>query len=817
MTTTFRRILTYCALVSGLMLTAANAAAVPSAGLEFDRLIGKTKASMQVDPRAAIATGKQAEALAVEERDLHKRQLMRATANWLIGEAYLRIDEIDQAEPLIRSSLSVASKLAPMSLIQADLFLSLGGIATERGDVASALSDYQQAHQIYRRLGETRGQTKALIQIASLHYLGNDWRGALRYHAEALEAYDADPGLSFSIHNGRGNALKELGNTSQAKLEFALAKQLAEGMKSPFLSATVLNNVARMELSIGNLKQADVAIAESIRTTGGDTPPEFRNQQLALAAEAAYQHHEYARAATLIEQAFQGVDLTATTLADREAHRTAYLTYQKLHRDDLALVHLRALKRLDDDATTLARSTSAALMGARFDFANQALKIANLKAEDAQKSAAFERSRAQTERWVFMGAAVATMIVIAMLLFALRTSRRARANVQAANDDLAVTNSALGKALAAKTEFLATTSHEIRTPLNGILGMTQVMLVDRSLAPGTRDRLSIVHEAGVTMKALVDDILDVAKMETGNLTVEDSAFDLRAMIVAASELWEAQARAKGLDFVRDLDACPGQVRGDGARVRQVLFNLLSNAIKFTPDGHVGIAVSRMPDGRCRLAVTDSGIGIAPDKIDTIFESFRQADTSTTRRFGGTGLGLTISRNLARAMGGDVHVDSVEGKGTRFSVDLALPPVEAAGSIGCGEDDAAVDLLIVDPNPIARAMLKSLLAPLHPCIVMTDTIENAIDQTTRRDVRKLLVEGSALDRGAIVDELTQLISATRAPVTLLWPAAETAPIPALENIGLDDIILKPIAGTMLVQRLAESRGSPVSAPLVSQAA
>ena len=520
---------------------------------------------------------------------------------------------------------------------------------------------------------------------------------------------------------------------------------------------------------------------------------------------------------TLIEQAFQGVDLTATTLADREAHRTAYLTYQKLHRDDLALMHLRALKRLDDDATTLARSTSAALMGARFDFANQALKIANLKAEDAQKSAAFERSRAQTERWVFMGAAVATMIVIAMLLFALRTSRRARANVQAANDDLAVTNSALGKALAAKTEFLATTSHEIRTPLNGILGMTQVMLVDRSLAPGTRDRLSIVHEAGVTMKALVDDILDVAKMETGNLTVEDSAFDLRAMIVAASELWEAQARAKGLDFVRDLDACPGQVRGDGARVRQVLFNLLSNAIKFTADGHVGIAVSRMPDGRCRLDVTDSGIGIAPDKIDSIFESFRQADTSTTRRFGGTGLGLTISRNLARAMGGDVHVDSVEGKGTRFSVDLALPPVESAGSIGCGEDGAAVDLLIVDPNPIARAMLKSLLAPLHPCIVMTDTIENAIVQATRRDVRKLLVEGSAIDREAIVDELTQLISATRVPVTLLWPGTETTTLPALEALGLDDIILKPVSGTTLVQRLAESRGSPVSAPLVSQAA
>ena len=742
---------------------------------------------------------------------------MLATSQWLIGEAHLRLDEFQQAIPLIDAAMRTVEKYRPGSKLDGDILLSMGGIRSEQGKVAEALAYDQRAHWIFHRIGERRSETRSLVQIAILYYGANDWSSSLRYFTDALETNDVDPGIAASMHNGRGNALKELKRYTEAQTEFDKALAIARTMNSPLLEATVLRNIGRLALDVGDLPRADRAISQSFRATVEDAPPEVQKQQWALEAQAAYQHGNYGHAVDLIGAIFGNTDLTATTLADRDAHRTAYLTYQKLHRDDLALMHLRALKRLDDDATTLARSTSAALMGARFDFANQALKIANLKAEDAQKSAAFERSRAQTERWVFISAAVATMIVIAMLLFALRTSRRARANVQAANDDLAVTNSALGKALAAKTEFLATTSHEIRTPLNGILGMTQVMLVDRSLAPGTRDRLSIVHEAGVTMKALVDDILDVAKMETGNLTVEDSAFDLRAMIVAASELWEAQARAKGLDFVRDLDACPGQVRGDGARVRQVLFNLLSNAIKFTADGHVGIAVSRVPDGRCRLDVTDSGIGIAPDKIDSIFESFRQADTSTTRRFGGTGLGLTISRNLARAMGGDVHVDSVEGKGTRFSVDLALPPVESAGSIGCGEDGAAVDLLIVDPNPIARAMLKSLLAPLHPCIVMTDSIENAIDQAIRRDVRKLLVEGSAIDRGAIVDELSRLISATRVPVTLLWPGTETTTLPELEALGLDDIILKPVSGTTLVQRLAESRGSPVSAPLVSQAA
>lgn len=782
--------------------------------VKFDEMIAEARGKMLGNPRGAIAAASAAERVADELPESHRRQVMRATAQWLAGEAHLRIDETDDARPLIESAYRIAKEVDPNSQLFGDVLASLGGVMGEEGRVAQALQYYQQSYQVYRDIGDARSQSKALIQIAILYYGANDWTSSLKYFAQAIDTYDADQNLAFSIHNGRGNALKELHNERAARAEFGEALAIAQQMKSPLLEATVYNNLARMALETGDLGEADRAIAGSLDATGAGAPPEFRKQQWALAAQAAYQHGNYTRAAWLIERTFAGADLAETTLTDRDAHRTAYLVYQELGRDDLALAHLRAWKRLDDDATTLARSANAALMGARFDFANQALKIANLKADDAQKSAAFERSRAQTQRLVFMGAAFATVILMGMLLYALRTTRRSRERVQAANKDLAITNDALGKALAAKTEFLATTSHEIRTPLNGILGMTQVMLVDRTLDNATRDRLAVVHDAGTTMKALVDDILDVAKMETGNLTIEERPFDLKSMIMAASELWEAQAKAKGLDFARNLDECPKDVCGDGPRVRQILFNLLSNAIKFTKSGEVALAVSRATDGSVRLTVRDTGIGIEPDKIETIFESFKQADTGTTRQFGGTGLGLTISRNLARAMGGDVTATSVVGEGTEFAVTLPLPAISPGGEGGCDGVRVRHELAVVGGNPIARSMLKALVTPTLGVPLTLATLDDAIATQANDDIATLLIDGTDIAPDVLISALPRLACGGETRIALLWPEAESH---AAQGFETDLLILKPVTGAVLLQRLTDLLEKPSSRRVVSEAA
>jgi len=319
----------------------------------------------------------------------------------------------------------------------------------------------------------------------------------------------------------------------------------------------------------------------------------------------------------------------------------------------------------------MAASTNTALMAARFDDANKHAKIAKRKAKAAIQSAADEKSWAQQQRTVFAGIMLASLVGVAMLVYGLVTIRRSRNELRATNIDLAATNSALEKALAAKTEFLATTSHEIRTPLNGILGMTQVMLADKNLAPATRDRLTVVHGAGITMRALVDDILDVAKMETGNLTVEEVPLDLRETLGEVSRLWEGQAVARGIRFQVDLEECPVMIEGDAARLRQIVFNLLSNALKFTAEGMVTLGARETDDGRLRIAVSDTGIGIPADKLNVIFDSFKQVDAGTTRKFGGTGLGLAIVRDVAELYGGQVILGESDDLGGLL-VTLVLP-------------------------------------------------------------------------------------------------------------------------------------------------
>ena len=530
---------------------------------------------------------------------------------------------------------------------------------------------------------------------------------------------------------------------------------------------------------------------------------------LSAAAQLELQRGRIAEARVLIERSFAGVDLAKTTMPMREGHLTAYRIHRAVGNTNAALDHLEALKRLDDESTKLATQTSTALMGARFDFANQELRIARLKAEELRRSVVIEQDKARTQRLIFAGVAAAASVVLGLLSFALFTIRRSRDAVRVANSDLGVTNAALGKALAAKTEFLATTSHEIRTPLNGILGMTEVMLTDHALPETARERLRLVHGAGKTMRALVDDILDVAKIETGRLSLESEPYDLASVLRDAAMLWEDQVRAKGVVFAVDIDLPPARVLGDAGRVRQVVFNLLANAAKFTDSGAIELGAARAGGGIV-ISVRDSGVGIASEKLELIFESFAQADASTTRRFGGTGLGLSISRDLARAMGGDLVVTSSEGQGSVFTFHLpAIDHVEgdAASVAQIGRDV----LVIVDRNPIMRAMFRSLLAPHVGQVVLAGSMNEAIVAIDAHAPRAVLVDDGVLTSGT--DRLAIAAGAHGSIVTILRTPDVLTRTPSSFRA-----IEKPVTGSELIGAMFPNPdGGNDSGPLVSQAA
>ena len=279
---------------------------------------------------------------------------------------------------------------------------------------------------------------------------------------------------------------------------------------------------------------------------------------------------------------------------------------------------------------------------------------------------------------------------------------------------------ALHKALAeaeaanrAKSEFLTNMSHEIRTPLNGVLGMVQVMLADE-LSPNQKDHLRVIRRSGETLLSILNDLLDIARIEAHAIESESIDFDVEHAVRNAVAPFLPLAETKGLAVhVIAEEAAEGLFRGDGARFRRVIQNLISNAVKFTDAGRIDVLVSNNGDG-IRVVVADTGIGIEPDQTSLIFEAFAQVDPSLTRRHGGAGLGLSICRTLTDQMGGSISVESTTGQGARFILDLpfarALPVEISADLPEPMEVEFTPRVLAAEDNAVNQHVLKTL--PRH---------------------------------------------------------------------------------------------------------
>lgn len=380
----------------------------------------------------------------------------------------------------------------------------------------------------------------------------------------------------------------------------------------------------------------------------------------------------------------------------------------------------------------------------------------------------------------------------------------------------------------AKSRFLANMSHEIRTPMNGILGMAELLLVS-GLDSRRQHMVEIVQHSGLSMLAVVNNILDFSRIEAGKMELETIPIELRALCEEELVLFEAMAANKSIalnaEFAADL---PMWVLGDPQRLRQVLSNLIANALKFTEIGHVLLRVSRESDGFLLFEVRDSGIGIAPEAIGGLFSAFTQADASTTRRFGGSGLGLMITRQLVELMGGEVRVQSEPGVGSVFKVYLPLPSTEAGVAVSLRElrahtqvpESGAKCVLVVEDNPVnlelALAMLEALGYDTKSC----EHGRAALSSMLERDFDLILMDCQMPEMDGLEatqrwrDIERQQGRKRQVPIIALTADITEANRDRCRNVGMSDYLIKPYSLSQLEDALrrwldASSGHAPVA--------
>jgi signal transduction histidine kinase/CheY-like chemotaxis protein/HPt (histidine-containing phosphotransfer) domain-containing protein/Tfp pilus assembly protein PilF len=692
----------------------------------------------------------------------------------LKGWCYWQQGYYDEGEAILNDAMIIAREINNRPL-EARVLNNYGGMYRDRGDLADALNYFEKALAINEKLGDEVTQSVNLANIAYINYDLNDYENALEFALRCLPIFKEanDTYRLNSLYHILGNIYFKQEESAEALRYFEENLSLSE--PDTVMEALAISGLGKVYYKMNDFDNARKYLTDALQRCKVLDNAEGQIICNYYIGRLLMDEGDNRNGLKYMESAFEMAVEYERKHDVMSIHEGLSMLYDKMGNIPLAFYHLKAYEKLKEE---IFKQTT-------FN------KLRNLQTRQQIELAQKEKEVAE------------------------RTAHL-------------------------KQQFMANMSHEIRTPMNAIVGMTRLLL-SKEPKPEQLKYLDAIRQSADNLLVIINDILDLSKIEAGKIVIEHTDFSLRGIIQSMRDMLLFKAEEKGLELRTYVDpVIPARLIGDPTRINQVLINLAGNALKFTERGYVEVKVTlqKGENGKVwvQFDVTDTGIGIAPNYVDKIFESFTQAGTDTARKFGGTGLGLTISKQLANLMGGDISVRSTLGYGTTFTV---IIPFEESAVQEEPEVNAAIDsevknmlddvkILLVEDNEFNRMVAEDTLKEIVPNSVVEIAVngQEAVDmvKANKYDVVLMDIQMPVMD-GV---EATKAIRAMQGEASQVRIIAMTANVLQEDvkkyfEIGMDAYVSKPFHTEELLLKMAsvlsnkKSGGQEVakSKPLVAE--
>lgn len=663
----------------------------------------------------------------IERSELVGYRLGKGRGLNLKGWCYWQQGEYDDGVDTLQDALKISRDINNKPL-EARILNNLGYIYRDRGDLADALNHFEEALKINEKLGDEVAQSVNLSSIAYLHYDLNDYENALEFALRCLPIFEKakDVHRLNSLYHILGNIYFKQEQSQEALRYFEENLNLSE--PETVLHAMAISGLGKVYYKMNDFENARKYLTEALKQSEELSNVEVQIISHYYIGRMMMDEGNYRQSLQHMNAAFELADEYMRKHDVMSVHEGLSLLYDKMGDIPKAFYHLKAYEQMKED---IFKQTT-------FN------KLRNLQTRQQVELAQKEKEVA--ERTAYL-----------------------------------------------KQQFMANMSHEIRTPMNAIVGMTRLLLSKEPKQDQLR-YLNAIQQSADNLLVIINDILDLSKIEAGKIIIEHTDFSLREVMHSIRDVLMLRAEEKHVDLRVNIDPAIAQrLVGDPTRINQVLINLAGNAIKFTEKGYVEVnaQLQKKENNKdwIQFDIIDTGIGIAPDYVGKIFESFTQAGTDIARKFGGTGLGLTISKQLVELMNGQIKVKSELGKGTTFSV--LIPMEESAVQVEEEKSDVVNEkvlqllndtkILLVEDNEFNRMVAEDTLKELLPGITIDIAVngEEAVNrvQDTRYDFVLMDIQMPVMDG----------VTATRTiRTTLAPPARDTKIIAMTANVLQEDV-------------------------------